>query len=67
MSEDRNKSQDSEPNLRFGLLIKQTGENLNIHYENHGINLGDVVLILETCLERIKSQYKDALKDAFGK
>ena len=67
MSEERNPNENSPHDLRFGLLIKQGNEGIKIRYENHGINIADIILILETCSERIKKQYLGVIKDSFGK
>ena len=56
--------------LRFGLLIDKIIKNNTLRFEiksnNSGIPDAEVILIIETYLEKIKENFKQPIKDGFS-
>ena len=56
--------------LRFGLLIDKIIKNNTIRFEiksnNSGIPDAEVILIIESYLEKIKENFKQPIKDGFS-
>lgn len=58
---------DEESLLKFGLLITRhqtlTGTQMKVVSENEGINNAEVLLIVETWLEKAKNAFKQNIDD----
>ena len=54
--------------MNFALLIQQTvgkkGINYHIRSENQGILDSEIILLVESWLEKIKDSYKNRIKDS---